>query len=186
MQGAARIRSTHRSPGCTALLLIDFINALDFDGGACFAPAAMRAAKATARLRHRLGRKVITIYANDNFGDWTSDLHRVVANCTARGSQGAAMSHLLAPRDGDLFVLKPRHSAFFQTPLDILLESLDVRRLILTGLSTDMCVLFTANDAYVRGFQIVVPPRCTAALTPARHREALGYMKRVCKAAAEP
>jgi nicotinamidase-related amidase len=178
MQGAAR----KRSPGRTALLVIDFINALDFDGGERFAPAALRAARATARLRDSLPRGIVTIYANDNFGDWTSDLRRVVAACTARGSRGAAMARLLAPRAGDLFVLKPRHSAFYQTPLDILLESLQVRRLILTGITTDMCVLFTANDAYVRGFELVVPPRCTAAMTPTRHREAMAYLRRVCKA----
>jgi nicotinamidase-related amidase len=169
--------------GRTALLMIDFINALDFEGAARLAPAALRAARATVRLRDRLGRSVPVIYANDNFGDWNSDLRRVVASCAARGSRGAAITRLLAPRDGDLFVLKPRHSAFFQTPLDILLDSLRVRRLILTGLTTDMCVLFTANDAYLRGYELVVPPSCTAAMTNARHDEAIRYLKRVCKAA---
>lgn len=172
--------------GRTALLLIDFINALDFEGAERLAPAALRAARATARLRERLGDSIPVIYANDNFGDWTSDFRRVLARCTARGRRGEAMSRLLAPREGDLFVLKPRHSAFFQTPLDILLESLRVRRLVLTGLTTDMCVLFTANDAYLRGYEIVVPPACTAAMTTVRHREAMAYLKRVCRAATRP
>lgn len=169
--------------GRTALLLIDFINALDFEGGARLAPAALKAARATARLRERLGTAVPVIYCNDNFGDWRSDLHRVVEACAARGSLGGPMTRLLSPRDGDIFVLKPRHSAFYQTPLDILLESLQVRRLVLTGLTTDMCVLFTANDAYLRGYEMVVPPSCTAAMTPTRHREALRYLRRVCRAA---
>ena len=187
MEGPAKLRREKGGgPRRTALLLIDFINALDFDGGARFAPAALRAARATARLRDRLGSNVVTIYANDNFGDWTSDLRRVVASCAARGSNGAAMTRLLAPREGDLFVLKPRHSAFYQTPLDILLESLQVHRLILAGVTTDMCVLFTANDAYLRGYELVIPPTCTAAMTPSCHREAMSYLKRVCKAGTAP
>lgn len=182
MKGPAARRAGAR--GRTALLLIDFINALDFRGGERMAADALAAARATTRLRDGLPPSVPVIYCNDNFGDWTSDLHRVVEACAARGKPGAPVARLLAPRDGDLFVLKPRHSAFFQTPLDILLESLQVRRLVLTGIATDMCVLFTANDAYLRGYELVVPPACTAAQTPARRREALAFMRRVCRARA--
>jgi nicotinamidase-related amidase len=79
-------------------------------------------------------------------------------------------------------VLKPRHSGFYQTPLDLLLQSLHAEKLILCGLTTDSCVSFTANDAYLRGFEIHVPADCSAAVTKSRHTDALGQMRRTLKA----
>ena len=60
----------------------------------------------------------------------------------------------LLPEKDDYFVLKPKHSAFYQTNLEILLNYLGVRTLIMTGMAADICVLFSANDAYMRDFRV--------------------------------
>jgi nicotinamidase-related amidase len=69
----------------------------------------------------------------------------------------------LRPKPDDYFVLKPQHSGFYGTPLELLLDHLSIHTLILTGFATDLCVLFTANDAHMRGFHLVVPKDCVAA-----------------------
>ncbi len=97
---------------------------------------------------------VPTIYINDNFGQWRSDFRRTVAHCTARSSPGRRISQRLRPTARDYFVLKPKHSGFFDTTLDTLLGTLRIRRVILTGMAGNICVLFTANDAYMREYKI--------------------------------
>ena len=107
-----------------------------------------------ARLKRRAtAAGVPTIYINDNFGQWRSDFRRTVAHCTARSSPGHRVSRRLRPTARDYFVLKPKHSGFFDTTLDTLLETLRIRRVILTGIAGNICVLFTANDAYMRELQ---------------------------------
>ena len=104
-----------------------------------------------ARLKRRATTAgVPAIYINDNFGQWRSDFRKTVAHCTARSSPGRRVSLRLKPTSRDYFVLKPKHSGFFDTTLDTLLETLRIRRVILTGIAGNICVLFTANDAYMR------------------------------------
>ncbi len=170
-----------------ALLLIDWINTLAFPGGRIFGRRALPAARNTAALRSRLDRhRVSVIYANDHFGNWRSDFRHVVNDALHPKSNGRELAGILRPTAKDLFVLKPRHSAFYQTPLDELLAKLKPRRLILTGIATDICVLFTANDAYLRGYELWVPSDCVAAEQAAVQRTALAYMRRVCKADIRP
>jgi nicotinamidase-related amidase len=119
---------------------------------------------------------------NDNFGQWQSDFKHLVSRCVKDGVCGAPLARELVPQQDDYFVLKPRHSGFFQTPLDLLLQSLHAKKLILCGLTTDSCVLFTANDAYLRGFEIHIPSDCCAAINKSRHTDALGQMRRTLKA----
>lgn len=119
------------------------------------------------------------IYVNDNRGRWRADFEALLRRSTRDSSRGADVARRLLPSPADYRVLKPRHSAFFATPLGALLEALSPRRLILTGLTTDQCVLFTANDAYVRGFDLLIPRDCVAAVRPARHRLALRYFREV-------
>jgi nicotinamidase-related amidase len=171
------------SPSPVVLLLIDFINPLDFDGSGQLIPAALRAARATLALKRRVRRHGgACIYANDNYGIWHSSFEGVHRQCLARGGAARALATLLAPRPRDYTVLKPRHSAFYCTPLPLLLEQMKTRRLILTGLAADNCVLFTAMDAYVRGFELWVPEDCVAAESDERRRAALDYAARVLKA----
>jgi nicotinamidase-related amidase len=133
-------------------LLIDVINDLAFDGsGPLVAQAALMAAPLARLKRRATAAGLPTIYINDNFGQWRSDFRRTVAHCTARSSPGHQVSRRLRPTARDYFVLKPKHSGFFDTTLDTLLETLSIRRVILTGIAGNICVLFTANDAYFPG-----------------------------------
>jgi nicotinamidase-related amidase len=94
----------------------------------------------------------------------------------AEGRHGRRIVELLKPENDDYFVLKPMHSAFFSTTLEVLLERLHVRRLILTGFAADICVLYTANDAYMRDFEVAVPADCVASETIRQYRFALEHM----------
>jgi nicotinamidase-related amidase len=171
----------------TALLLVDFINDLRFDGAAAMLPSAIEAAKRTAALKVKAKQAgVSVIYANDNYGDWRSDQRRVYARCARRGICGAPVARLLKPRGDDYFIFKPRHSAFYCTPLAPLLESLDVGVLVLTGLAADICVLFTANDAHVRNLRLFVPRDCVAAIDDSRYRAAMRYFRTVLAADTRP
>jgi nicotinamidase-related amidase len=166
-----------------ALLLIDVINDLEFDGGEKLLPHALGMAAALAALKRRAkAAGVPAIYANDNFGRWRSDFHRLVRHCLENNVRGKDVVAQLIPEEDDYFVLKPKHSAFFQTNLDVLLKYLGVRTLILTGLAGDNCVLFSANDAYMRDFGIIVPRDCTASEDPAENERVLMHMSRVLKA----
>ena len=166
-----------------ALLIVDAINDLEFEGGAAMLPRAVRMARAIAALKRRTTSAGIpTIYVNDNFGRWRSDFQRIVSHCLQDGVRGQPVAELLVPDDDDYFVLKPKHSGFYNTTLDLLLEHLQVETLILTGMATDVCVLFTAADAYMRDLRVIVPRDCVTALTPSAHRTALDQMERALKA----
>jgi len=165
------------------LVLIDFINPLDFDGADSLAPAALKAALATAKLKRRCDRLGYrSIYANDNYGLWQSNFDDVWRACLRRAGPARQLAATLKPRRSDFTALKPRHSAFYCTPLDLLLSQLNTRRLVLTGLAADKCVLFTAMDAYVRQFQLWVPADCVAAESEKATAGVLDYMARVLKA----
>jgi nicotinamidase-related amidase len=169
-----------RSP--RVLLLVDFINPLDFPGADQLAPHALKAARATAGLKRRLtGLGVTAIYANDNFGIWQSDFHSLVTQCVSRDGACGEIARTVYPQATDLTILKPRHSAFFSSPLEILLSEMDARELVICGLATDMCVQMTAADAFLREYHCWVPRDCTAAETDAAHAESLAYMARVLK-----
>lgn len=167
----------------TVLLLVDVINPFDFPHAGRLAPHALAAARATARLKARMVRAGLpVVYANDNYGQWRSDFGDVLQSCRERGGVAAETADLLAPSPEDLVILKPRHSAFFATPLDLLLTQMHAQRLVIAGLATDICVQLSAMDANLRGYQLWVPADCTAAESPALKRDALDYMARVLKA----
>jgi nicotinamidase-related amidase len=166
-----------------ALLLIDFINDLEFDAGEKLLPRALAAATATSVLRRRAKQAgVPVIYCNDNFGKWRSDFHSLLDHCLQGDVRGRPIAELLKPDDQDYFVLKPKHSGFHSTTLDVLLAHLGATTLILTGIAGNFCVLFTAQDAYMRDFRIVVPRDCIASEEEADDRFALQHMAKVCKA----
>jgi nicotinamidase-related amidase len=166
-----------------ALLLIDVINDLQFEGGEALLAQALPMAERLAALKRRAREAGIpAIYVNDNFGRWRSDLRAQLEHCLADGVRGRPLVERLMPEPDDYFVLKPRHSGFFSTTLDTLLDYLGARTLILTGLTADNCVLFTASDAFLRDFRLVVPRDCVAAIDPRHTRQALAHMRRVLKA----
>jgi nicotinamidase-related amidase len=190
MTHAARNPDLHgnapdKSP--VALILIDVINALDFDHGEKLLEHALPMARNIAALKRRaktLG--VPTVYANDNFGRWQSDLNQVLDHVLHDGVPGRPLAEILHPEKDDYFVLKPKHSGFFSTQLDILLDYLGARTLIMTGIQANICVLFTANDAYMRDYALIVPSDCVASTEPAEAQHALMEMQTVLKAQVAP
>ena len=171
----------------SALLLIDVINDLAFAGSdALVAQAEPMAVRLAALKRRATAAGVPTIYINDNFGKWRSDFRQTVAHCTARSSPGRRVSQRLRPTARDYFVLKPKHSGFFDTTLDTLLENLRVRRVILTGIAGNICVLFTANDAYMRELKLFAPADCIVSNTAADNDFALRQLESVLKGNVAP
>jgi len=163
-----------------ALVLIDVINDMEFDSGAALLKNALPAARRLAELRRRAKEAhVPVIYVNDNFGKWRSDFRRQLGHVLEDGVRGQPVAELLRPDEKDYFVLKAKHSGFYDTQLDLLIDYLKVRTLILTGLTTDICVLFTASDAYMRDLEIIVPTDCVAAANKEHHERALEHMQRV-------
>jgi nicotinamidase-related amidase len=170
-----------------ALLLIDVINDLEFEGGDRLLAHALPMAERIADLRVRARDAGIpTIYVNDNFGRWRSDLGKLIAHCLEDGVRGAPLVERLRPGERDYFVLKPKHSGFYATTLDTLLQYLDVETVIVGGLTADSCVLFTASDAYLRDLRLVIPSDCVASIEPEYARHALAHMARVLKADTRP
>ncbi len=164
------------------MLVIDVINDLDFPGGATLLHAALRMSTHLAQLLSRARRLgVPVIYVNDNWGRWRSDVSHIVRHCQQEECRGRRLALTLAPTPRDYFVLKPKHSGFFATALDTLLTYLGADTLVLTGLTTDNCVLFTASDAYIRDFRLFVPSDCVTSIRPQEHRQALSHMRRALR-----
>jgi nicotinamidase-related amidase len=166
-----------------ALLLIDVINDLEFPEGEQLLKHARSMAQRLVDLKHRAkAARIPVVYVNDNFGRWQSNFTVQVKHCLQDGVRGKEIAELLVPDDDDYFVLKPKHSGFFSTTLDILLEYLGVRAVILAGIAGNICVLFTANDAYMRDLALIVPEDCVASNTEDENRAALVQMEKVLKA----
>ena len=156
----------------TALLIIDVINKMDFEGAEQLMQQTLPILSPLTKLKQHCKRQNIpVIYVNDNFGLWQENVNQIIDEC--RGGLGDVLIEALHPEEDDYFIIKPKHSGFFGTQLDILLKHLDVSRLIITGLTTDMCILFTANDAYMWEYAIHVPADCTAAETAVAKDHAL-------------
>ena len=166
-----------------ALLLIDVINDLDFPEANQLLRYARPMAKKLLRLKKRAKKAgVPVIYVNDNFGRWRSDFRRQVVHCLRESSRGHEIVALLRPDEDDYFVLKPKHSGFFSTTLETLLRYLGSKKLILTGIAGNFCVLFTANDAYMRDYELIIPSDCTVSNTAVENRQALALMRKFLKA----
>lgn len=171
----------------SAVLLVDVINAFDFPGANALVEAAEAAAPKIAKLCER-ARAAGTpiIYVNDNFGRWRSDFRATLEVCTASGSAGRTVSRTLSPREEDYFVLKPMHSGFYSSALEVLLRHLNTATLVLAGFATDLCILFTAHDAYMRRYELFVPRDLTAANTLDLAERALQHMGHALGATTDP
>jgi nicotinamidase-related amidase len=166
-----------------ALLVIDMINDFEFEHAEALFPRALAAAKAIAALKQSARRSgVPVVYVNDNFGKWRSDFRVLLAHCLNDGVRGRPIAEILKPDDEDYFVLKPKHSGFHSTTLDVLLTYLGAKTLVLTGIAANFCVMFTAQDAYMREFGLLVPRDCVASPTQAEDQYALEHMAKVLKA----
>lgn len=172
--------------GRTALLIIDMINPMDFEGAEAIGGSAQQAAGHIAALADQArAASVPVIYVNDNFGQWHSERSRLVEHSRAASAAGASLVSRLGPLEDDYFIIKPMHSGFYSTNLPVLLPKLGASRLILTGMAADNCVLFTAADAHMRDYELWVPADCIAAETPARRDAALATLVNAMSARVE-
>jgi nicotinamidase-related amidase len=171
-----------------ALLLIDVVNPLEFEGAEDLYRNVQPVVRRIAALKQRARDAGLpTIYVNDNFDCWHLGFRELIERVRGSGFRGSGLVDLLAPDpEHDHFVLKPLHSGFFRTGLEVLLERLGVETVILTGIAGDICVLFTANDAYMRGYRVVVPADCVASERVADNDHALRQMERLLKADVTP
>ena len=177
--------NSHRSP--LVLLLIDVINHFEFPDGDRTLRQALPIAPRIARLKQRAkAAGIATIYVNDNFGQWRSDATRLVNYCLRPDAVGKDFVEQIRPGEEDYFVLKPMHSAFYQTPLEALLRYLAASSLILCGLATNSCIVCTAHDAYMREFRFIVPPDCSAARSAREHQQAIRHIAAMTEAQVIP
>lgn len=176
-----------RDKSSAALILIDVINHFEFRDGEKVLSNALPMAARLNRLKQRCrGAGIPAIYVNDNFGQWRSDAKSIVSRCTAAGCAGKPFVEQLKPNDDDYFVLKPMHSAFFETPLETLLQYLGATSLILTGLATNSCIVCTAHDAKMRNFRLYIPSDCSAARTRREHEQAMEHLRQMVCASVAP
>jgi nicotinamidase-related amidase len=165
-----------------ALVLVDVLaNFGHEDGDAMFAAfrdahAGIEEAVASARATG-----IPVVYANDDFGTWSGDRGRVLEEARRRCPEPALID-AIAPEPDDAFLCKPRYSAFDHTPLDLFLRERKVRRLLLAGTATEMCVAQTAIDGRELGYQITVLPDACAAVDAGNAEIALRYLAHVVRA----
>jgi nicotinamidase-related amidase len=170
-----------------ALLLVDVINDLEFPDNDYLLKVAPKLAKAIARLKERCSRAGIpTIYANDNKGRWRSDVRNVVSSSQREDARGREFARALTPGPDDYVVLKPKHSVFLGTPLDLVLESIGAHSVIMAGLTTNACILMSAGEIYMREFRLIVPRDCVAALSPELQKASLKILKENFQAEIQP
>jgi nicotinamidase-related amidase len=170
-----------------ALLLVDVINDFNFEDADKLLQFAIPAAERIATLKKRAVAKGIpVVYVNDNFGHWYANLNEQVEHCRQSNTNSKCIVNLLRPQENDYFVAKAKHSGFFGSTLQPLLEHLEAKTLILAGFATNICILFTANDAYMRNYKLIVPRDCVAANTEALHNQALEQMAEIHKAKIQP
>jgi nicotinamidase-related amidase len=167
---------TRPSPVPVALLLIDVLTTFHFPDGDAILKSALEIRDALVRLKARSrDLRIPVLYVNDNFGDWRSEKEVLMGRCLE--AKGREFVRPLLPDSEDYFVLKPMHSAFYMTPLEVLLKHLRVQALILTGLTSNSCITVTAHDANMRGFDIFIPPDCSSARNLEEHRQALAQLE---------
>jgi nicotinamidase-related amidase len=171
----------HRSP--VVLLLVDVVNHFEFPDGEAILRNALQIAPRLARLKKRArDSNIPVVYVNDNFGQWRSDAGKLLAHCLRTDCAGKPFVEAIQPDEQDYCVLKPMHSAFFQTPLDLLLRHLDASSIILAGIATNSCILCTAHDANMREFKVTVVSDCCAARSAREHNEAIENIREMADA----
>jgi nicotinamidase-related amidase len=160
------------------LVVIDVIN--DFqheDGERLLASFKERLAAMTETIARARKDGIPIIYVNDERGRWDSDAPALIR--AALESNGTDIVTCLAPHPGDHVLLKHRYSAFDHTPLDLLLEQLDVDRLVMIGAATEGCIVQTAIDAREHDFKTTIVADACAAADPELETVALHYAEQV-------
>jgi nicotinamidase-related amidase len=163
--------------GRSALIVIDMINSYDHDDADLLLPSVKAVVPVVAGLLDRARKNgVPVIYVNDNFGEWRSHHGELLDKALA--GPHASLVEPLKPDENSLFVVKARHSVFFETPLSYLLSQQGIDRLVLCGQVTEQCVLYSALDAHIRHFQVVLPRDAVAHIHSDLAKAALRMMER--------
>lgn len=145
----------------SALIVVDMINRYDFEDADRLRASVERALPAMTALVERAGERAVkTVYVNDNHGAWHHGRSELVDE-VLRGEHPELVEPI-APGDDVDFVVKARHSIFYETPLEYLLRQAGIERIILVGQVTEQCILYSALDAYIRHFSVHVPPDAVA------------------------
>lgn len=175
----------HAETDRPALIIIDMINDFDFEHGNILAEKAKKIAQPIYQLKRQFQmQRQPVIYVNDHYNLWQADFGKLISYCLNEKSK--PIIETLAPDENDYFLIKPKHSAFYGTALNTLLHQLKVNTLYLAGIAGNICVLFTANDAYMREYRLVIPENCIASNADQDNANALLMMKKVLKAEINP
>ncbi|SET74589.1 Nicotinamidase-related amidase [Oceanobacillus limi] len=165
----------------TALLFIDIINDFQFDGGDKLVKHTEQILPNLIRLKKFASENHLPIiYVNDHYGLWNANPSKIINHCW--NDKSKKIIDELKPAERDYFFIKPQHSAFFQTPLKSLLNDLEKTHLIIAGIAGDICVLFSAKDAYMYKFSMHIPKNCMASEEKEGNDYALYLMHSVMKA----
>ncbi|WP_050801652.1 isochorismatase family cysteine hydrolase [Ornithinibacillus scapharcae] len=183
--GIWRCIQLHDQLSNTAILFIDLINDFQFEGGEKLLTHTESILPNLLKLRQFADeQKLPIIYINDHYQLWQSEPNVILNHCL-----NPANKHIIQqikPRKTDYFLIKPQHSAFYQTPLHSLLKELGRTHLIIAGIAGDICILFTAKDAHTQAFTLHIPKNCIASEQEDRNKYALYLMESVMKANIEP
>jgi nicotinamidase-related amidase len=143
-------------PKKTALIITDMINSYDHPDADKLVKSVEKVLPNIEKLIQRASdEEVTTIYVNDNFGAWNSSREELV-EAACDGERGDLIEPIRPAKD-TAFVVKARHSAFYETPLEYLLRANEIERVVLVGQTTEQCILYSALDAYIRHFEVAVP-----------------------------
>ena len=173
----SRHRPEGEEAGGTALLVIDMLNPYDHQDSEQLAENVPGPVKAIKSLLSRAAEEQVpVVYVNDTYGDWNTSGEKI-AEKAMEGAHPELVEPVLPPEEA-AFVFKARHSAFYETPLEYLLDTDGIRRLVLTGQVTEQCILYSALDGYVRHFQVAVPRDAVAHIDSDLADAALEMMER--------
>jgi nicotinamidase-related amidase len=179
-----RLKPTQVPHSTEVLLLVDVINPFDFPTAQTLVREAAAAAPKIAWLKAKmLAKGAAAIYANDNYGTWHSEFSDILATCCELPGERGVIARTLAPGADDLVILKPQYSAFHSTPLLHLLQRMQTRKITIVGFAANMCLLLTATDARMSGYEVWAPQDCTAAESALRKKEAVRQLRDVFKCA---
>jgi len=166
------------------LVLVDVVQTFEHeDGDRLLESFRARHEGFVRALKRARGEGLPVVYANDNFGVWDGDAPRLVRS--ALDGPGGELVDVIAPREGETFVVKPRYSAFDHTPFELILRGLEVERLLLGGMSTEGCVAQTTIDARELGFKVTVLATACATIDERVEQVALEYLEQVAAAQIE-
>jgi nicotinamidase-related amidase len=159
----------------SAVVIADMLNAYDHEDAEALAESVKEQLPSIVELRDRAGESgALVVFVNDNHDAWEAGRQELVEKALA--GEHPELVEPIAPREPIPFIAKGRHSAFYQTALDHLLRAAEVERVVLSGQVTEQCILYSALDAYIRGYEMVVPPDAVAHIDRELSQAALKMM----------